>query len=110
LQQEIEVDVCPLCQGIWLDRNELDQLLAAALWEVDRYAARMAELPNVAAATKTEVSVSRSELDRRVGLQREGQTGDPEPGRVAPQPSLGEVLSRFKNNFGRFFRRLKQTG
>ncbi|MFV0526234.1 MAG: zf-TFIIB domain-containing protein [Acidimicrobiales bacterium] len=25
----IEIDVCPHCGGVWLDRNELDRLLAA---------------------------------------------------------------------------------
>ena len=26
----IEIDQCPLCQGIWLDRGELDKLIALA--------------------------------------------------------------------------------
>jgi Zn-finger nucleic acid-binding protein len=26
----IEVDVCPRCRGLWLDRGELDRLMAAA--------------------------------------------------------------------------------
>lgn len=43
LEHGVEIDVCPLCQGVWLDRNELDQLLAAALWEVDRYASRISD-------------------------------------------------------------------
>ena len=29
----VEIDFCPQCRGIWLDRGELDKLLAAA----DRY-------------------------------------------------------------------------
>lgn len=37
---QIEVDVCPSCQGLWLDRGELDLLLArggqkAADWAVE---------------------------------------------------------------------------
>ena len=43
LEHGVEIDVCPLCQGVWLDRNELDQLLAAALWEVDRYASKISD-------------------------------------------------------------------
>jgi len=26
---DVEIDVCPDCQGVWLDRGELDQLLTA---------------------------------------------------------------------------------
>ena len=26
----IEIDVCPRCRGVWLDRGELDKLIAAA--------------------------------------------------------------------------------
>jgi Zn-finger nucleic acid-binding protein len=26
----IEIDVCPLCRGVWLDRGELDKLITAA--------------------------------------------------------------------------------
>lgn len=88
LEQEIEVDVCPQCQGVWLDRNELDQLLAAAIWEVEAYAVRMADAPSVAAAAN---------LDEIQAAQSLGP----------PQPNLGQVVSRFKDNFGRFLRRVK---
>jgi hypothetical protein len=30
----IEVDYCPTCRGVWLDRGELDKLLARAADEV----------------------------------------------------------------------------
>jgi Zn-finger nucleic acid-binding protein len=29
----VEIDYCPKCRGVWLDRGELDKLMAAA----DRY-------------------------------------------------------------------------
>jgi Zn-finger nucleic acid-binding protein len=32
-QQGIEIDHCPTCRGVWLDRGELDKLVAAALSE-----------------------------------------------------------------------------
>ncbi len=32
-RQGVEIDYCPSCRGIWLDRGELDKLLAA----VDRH-------------------------------------------------------------------------
>lgn len=28
-RQGIEIDYCPTCRGIWLDRGELDKLIAA---------------------------------------------------------------------------------
>ena len=32
----VEVDYCPRCRGIWLDRGELDKILARADREFDR--------------------------------------------------------------------------
>lgn len=29
-RQGVEIDYCPRCRGVWLDRGELDKLLAAA--------------------------------------------------------------------------------
>jgi Zn-finger nucleic acid-binding protein len=45
-RQSIEIDYCPTCRGIWLDRGELDRLIEKAQAEV---AANTAE--PVAAAT-----------------------------------------------------------
>ncbi len=47
-RQEIEIDYCPECRGVWLDRGELDKLIeksvssqpvqtAAPLKQYDRY-------------------------------------------------------------------------
>jgi Zn-finger nucleic acid-binding protein len=90
LEQEVEVDICPDCQGVWLDRNEFAQLLGAVLWEVERYSARLAEAKSVAAAA---------------------QGNDAAAGAAAGLggPNLSEVVSRFKNNFGGFLKRLKLT-
>ena len=30
VRQGVEIDYCPLCRGVWLDRGELDKLLAGA--------------------------------------------------------------------------------
>ena len=27
-RQSVEIDYCPLCRGVWLDRGELDKLMA----------------------------------------------------------------------------------
>jgi Zn-finger nucleic acid-binding protein len=29
-RHEVEIDVCPKCRGVWLDRGELEKLLGAA--------------------------------------------------------------------------------
>lgn len=35
-RQGVTVDVCPECRGVWLDRGELEKLLAKAQRELDR--------------------------------------------------------------------------
>lgn len=38
VRREVRIDVCPECKGVWLDRGELDKLLAAeARWEGERW-------------------------------------------------------------------------
>jgi Zn-finger nucleic acid-binding protein len=40
-RQGVEIDYCPSCRGVWLDRGELDKLIerAAAEWDAPpRYA------------------------------------------------------------------------
>ena len=36
----VEIDYCPRCRGIWLDRGELDKILDRAAEEVDRIVER----------------------------------------------------------------------
>lgn len=38
-RQGIEIDYCPSCRGIWLDRGELDKLIERASVEMARPAA-----------------------------------------------------------------------
>ena len=38
-RQGIEIDYCPQCRGIWLDRGELDKILERAKAESEGYAA-----------------------------------------------------------------------
>jgi len=35
-RQGIEIDYCPKCRGVWLDRGELDKLIERAAPEPDR--------------------------------------------------------------------------
>ena len=39
VRQEVEIDYCPQCRGVWLDRGELDKIIersAAANFDDDR--------------------------------------------------------------------------
>ena len=44
-RQGVEIDFCPNCRGIWLDRGELDKLLALAA-PTFHAASREADVPN----------------------------------------------------------------
>ena len=46
----IEIDYCPKCRGVWLDRGELDKIIERALTELDgaKPAARVAAAPSFA--------------------------------------------------------------
>lgn len=35
-RQGIEIDYCPRCRGVWLDRGELDKILERSAHEEDR--------------------------------------------------------------------------
>lgn len=41
----VSIDVCPACRGIWLDRGELDKLIARAMREFDEIAPRHDDTP-----------------------------------------------------------------
>jgi hypothetical protein len=58
-RQGIEIDYCPSCRGVWLDRGELDKL-------IDR--ATAAAPPHLAASTHR--SDNRSYTDPRYGYQK----------------------------------------
>ena len=44
-RQGVEIDFCPTCRGIWLDRGELDKLLALAA-PTFQAASRESDMPN----------------------------------------------------------------
>ncbi|MGD9999482.1 MAG: zf-TFIIB domain-containing protein [Ilumatobacteraceae bacterium] len=44
-RQGIEIDYCPTCRGVWLDRGELDKLIERAAATLPRPAAAAAPLP-----------------------------------------------------------------
>ena len=44
-RQGIEIDYCPECRGIWLDRGELDKIIDRAKIEAEAYEARPTQPP-----------------------------------------------------------------
>lgn len=57
----VEIDYCPRCRGIWLDRGELDKIIDQATVEVDR----IVERERTAAPTSPPVPEWSSEYDER---------------------------------------------
>lgn len=47
-RQGIEIDYCPQCRGIWLDRGELDKMLERAQAEAEAFAASQQQAPQAA--------------------------------------------------------------
>lgn len=35
VRQGIEIDTCPTCRGVWLDRGELDKIVAQSIAPID---------------------------------------------------------------------------
>ena len=44
-REGILVDSCPSCRGVWLDRGELEKMIARATRELDEVAYRRADAP-----------------------------------------------------------------
>ena len=84
-RQGIEIDYCPQCRGIWLDRGELDRLLARA--EADAPASSHAGSRSAPPSPPRHDSHRHGQGDpdfgieegvhvgRQVGVRREGATG-----------------------------------
>lgn len=61
-RQGVEIDYCPQCRGVWLDRGELDKL-------IERSAA-MTSAPAPSAAVPSQPRFEDSDYDHRRGLHR----------------------------------------
>lgn len=49
-RQNIEIDYCPQCRGVWLDRGELDKIIERSQQEESRYTGNpMVQQPYVSA-------------------------------------------------------------
>jgi uncharacterized protein len=64
-RQNVEIDYCPACRGIWLDRGELDKLLEKA--------SAVASTPTTLAADTVRVGQHRSSNDFEDSDFRDGK-------------------------------------
>lgn len=55
-RQGIEIDYCPQCRGIWLDRGELDKILERAQAEAESFAPQQAAPPAPAPQAPTQAA------------------------------------------------------
>jgi uncharacterized protein len=75
-RQGIEIDYCPQCRGVWLDRGELDKII-----ERSAGAAAAVSAPVRAAAPPPDVQVQHRDT-RHLGQTHSGERyyGDPQGG------------------------------
>ena len=66
-RQGIEIDYCPACRGVWLDRGELDKILERSA--VESEPVRQAARPTL--GMRDEFSGSRDQRDER-GYRQDG--------------------------------------
>ena len=60
-RQGVEIDYCPQCRGVWLDRGELDKLIERS--------ATMAPAPASSAAARSQPQFADSDYDHGRGPQ-----------------------------------------
>lgn len=77
-RQGIELDICPKCRGIWLDRGEIDRLVAEST-------------PPPPAATQRVVETSRSDSDRSRSSDRK-KDGDSSKKKKKKKKSIASRL------------------
>ena len=75
-RQGVEIDYCPTCRGVWLDRGELDKIIERS----------DAQTPRAAAAAPPAASPPPDPRTERAGYPQQGyaQPGYAQPGH--PQP------------------------
>ena len=60
-RQGVEIDYCPQCRGVWLDRGELDKLIERS--------ATMVSAPAHSVAARSQPAFADSDYDHRRGPQ-----------------------------------------
>ncbi|MFZ9200475.1 MAG: zf-TFIIB domain-containing protein [Paracoccaceae bacterium] len=67
----VEIDYCPKCRGVWLDRGELDKIIERAAGADAPVALREPGRPAAAPAAQTYAEAPRREEPRREDPRRE---------------------------------------
>ena len=63
-RQGIEIDYCPKCRGVWLDRGELDKIIERSL-QVEEGAPRASEPPRQQPVTQVRYDRDHDDRQRR---------------------------------------------
>lgn len=74
----VEIDYCPKCRGVWLDRGELDKIIERANNESPNYLTREPE--------------QRHDYDENRSYERQGNDHDREHGRKKKRGSFMEDI------------------
>ncbi|MBL8752984.1 MAG: zf-TFIIB domain-containing protein [Planctomycetes bacterium] len=93
----IQIDSCPQCRGVWLDRGELERLVARATLELEQeLAARSTGAPSLPGMARgTEVRRHDDDDDDDDDDRRRWQRGHPShPGGSGPSPAEGQPRRR----------------
>jgi Zn-finger nucleic acid-binding protein len=78
-RQGIEVDYCPQCRGVWLDRGELDKIIEATLAEAPPVARAPMPQAQVPPPTQPQVPTTPRHFDDDRRYKRDDQRGDYRP-------------------------------
>jgi uncharacterized protein len=106
-RQGIEIDYCPKCRGIWLDRGELDKLLERSA-QVERggYTSQSADQPGLSAGLppmKRRLRRDDSQYSEQYPEKRKNQNYDDddrtEQGSNNPLNRIGDFLGDIFDNF-----------
>lgn len=87
-RQGIEIDYCPSCRGVWLDRGELDKILDRS---VQMHAAPPAPAPPPQQAPPQQSSYERYD-DRRQSYPQQGYSQQPHYKKKKRESWLSELF------------------
>ena len=63
-RQGIEIDYCPKCRGVWLDRGELDKILVRSVAAAPAQQAPMQQMPQQTPPPRQEYQRGHGDRDR----------------------------------------------
>lgn len=104
-RQGIEIDYCPKCRGVWLDRGELDKLIERNA----QYEARH-DAPGVDAPSSNQTQQSSCQAPPPIPQQPQGQSGPDIAGIVGDLINKGLDKRRQASQYGNSGHRKKKGG